>query len=187
MEPKQLLTFLHLAEKLKGVTRHAWTSNNTHEAVSSHSWRLALMAMCIKDEFKELDMDRVIQMCLIHDLGEAITSDIPAFLKTDADEQKEDESWKTIIDLLEGETKNLFISLLNEMNERKTKEAKLYKCLDRCEALIQHNEGDLSTWIDLEYELQFTYGKEDCEYFEYTKRLREAIDEESRLKIGGKL
>ena len=85
MDPKTLLTILHQAEKLKCVTRHCDTSSGRRESVAEHSWRLALMAMLLEDEFSHLDMSKVIRMCLIHDLGEAFTGDIPTFLKTDAD------------------------------------------------------------------------------------------------------
>ena len=70
MKPEILLEMLHTAEKLKDTTRHCYTSGGRHESVAEHSWRLALMAYWMKDEFPELDMDRVIRMCLIHDLGE---------------------------------------------------------------------------------------------------------------------
>ena len=183
MEPKEILEFLHLAEKLKGVTRHSWTSNGTHESVASHSWRLGLMAMCMKDHFPDVDMDKVIQMCLIHDLGEAITTDIPAFLKTNADEEKENEAWKIIFDHISGDVYIKFKLLFDEMQLMKSKEAQVYKFLDKCEALIQHNEGDIDTWLDLEYDLQFTYGIKECQYNEFTKQFREAIDFESKKKI----
>lgn len=48
------------------------------------------MAFFIKDEFPEADMDKVIKMCIIHDLGEAFTGDIPAFYKTEANEKAEE-------------------------------------------------------------------------------------------------
>ena len=89
MEPEKFLEILSVAERLKCNTRHSWTSNGRRESVAEHSWRLALMALLLKDEFSKLDMDRVIRMCLIHDLGEAFTGDIPTFLKTEEDEEKE--------------------------------------------------------------------------------------------------
>ena len=89
MEPKELLDFLHIAEKLKCNTRHSYTSNWRHESVAEHSWRLALMAFLMKDQIPGVDMDKVLRMCLIHDLGEAITGDIPSFEKTDANERTE--------------------------------------------------------------------------------------------------
>ena len=88
MEIRALLKALAAAEQLKNNTRHSWTSAGRHESVAEHSWRLALMAYFVKDEYPELDMDKVIRMCLIHDLGEAFTGDIPAFVKTEEDEER---------------------------------------------------------------------------------------------------
>ena len=90
MEVRALLDVLHIAERLKDELRHCETSRGRRESVAEHSWRLALMAFFMKDEFPALDMDKVIKMCLIHDLGECFTGDIPTFLKTAEDEQKED-------------------------------------------------------------------------------------------------
>ena len=90
MEPEKLLSALHLAEKLKDVRRHCTTSQGRPESVAEHSWRIALMAFFLRDEFPEADMDKVIRMCLIHDLGECFTGDIPVFRKTAADEARED-------------------------------------------------------------------------------------------------
>ena len=90
MEARKLLEALHVAERLKDVTRHCYTSGGRHESVAEHCWRMALMAYFVSDEFPELDMNKVIKMCLIHDLGEAFTGDIPSFLKNGDDEQKED-------------------------------------------------------------------------------------------------
>ena len=66
--------------------------------------------------------------------------------------------------------------LLEEMDALETKEAKLYKALDKLEALISHNESDLSTWIPLEYDLQLTYGQENMQFSEYLKEFRALID-----------
>ena len=81
MKPEELLSVLHTANRLKDTTRHCWTPGNRHESVADHSWRLALTAFFLRDEFPETDMDKVIKMCLIHDLGECFTGDIPSFLK----------------------------------------------------------------------------------------------------------
>ena len=79
MEPRELINFMAIAERLKCNTRHSWTSTYRHESVAEHSWRLTLLAYFVQDEFPEADMNKVIQMCILHDLGEAITGDIPAF------------------------------------------------------------------------------------------------------------
>ena len=90
MEVHALLDVLHIAERLKDELRHCDTSKGRRESVAEHSWRIALMALFMQDEFPELDMNKVIRMCLIHDLGEAFTGDIPSFLKTAADEDREE-------------------------------------------------------------------------------------------------
>ena len=91
MTPEKLLEILHLAERLKDVPRHCVTSGGRRESVAEHSWRITLMAYLVSDEFPEADIAKVMKMCLIHDLGEAFTGDIPTFLKTAADEAREEE------------------------------------------------------------------------------------------------
>ncbi len=183
MKPTIFLEILSVAEKLKCNTRHSWTSTGRHESVAEHSWRLAFMALLVRDEFAHLDMDKVIRMCLIHDLGEAFTGDIPTFEKTKADEEKEDQMFSEWIDSFPEPYRSEFQELLEEMQERATEEAKLYKALDNLEAVIQHNEADISTWLPLEYELQFTYGTDKVEFSEYLKELKAQIDQQTQSKI----
>lgn len=183
MEINTFLNFLHIAEKLKCNTRHSYTSTNRHESVAEHSWRLSIMAYFVKDEFPNADINKVILMCLFHDIGEAITKDIPAFEKTEKDEKIESNIVDSLISKLplpyKTELKNLFL----EMNEQITVESRLYKALDKLEALIQHNEADISTWLPLERELQLTYGTKECDFSDYTKRLRKTAKIESEQKI----
>lgn len=185
METREFLNLMHVAENLKNNTRHSWTSMGRHESVAEHSWRLALMAFFVKDEFPEADIDKVIRMCLFHDMGEAFTGDIPAFWKTSVQEKEESQvvfNWLESLPIPYGEElRELFI----EMEELKTPEAKIYKALDKMEALIQHNEADLSTWLPLEYELNLTYGAEQVQFSEYMKRLKEEIDRDTLEKIAG--
>ena len=100
MNPTELLSALHTAERLKDTTRHCCTSRRRPESVAGHSWRIALMAYWMRDEFPEADMDKVIRMCLIHDLGECFTGDIPTFRKTAADEADEERQLLAWVDTL---------------------------------------------------------------------------------------
>lgn len=184
MEIRAFLDFLHIAEKLKCNTRHSYTSSGRQESVAEHSWRLALMAYLVKDEFPDTDMDRVIRMCLFHDMGEAVTGDIPAFVKTARDGQVEDAAVRQLLERLPEPYRQETGELFAEMQEQKTTEAKLYKALDKLEALIQHNEADLSTWLPLEYDLQMTYGTKECGFSEYIRALRDTVREDSRKKAG---
>ena len=183
MEPTQFLEILHLAERLKNNTRHSWTSTGRHESVAEHSWRLCLMALLVRDEFPEADMDRVLRMCVLHDMGEAFTGDIPAFQKNASDEAHESAVLREWTDSLPAPYGAEFAALYDEMEALQTTEAKIYKALDKLEAVIQHNEADLSTWLPLEYDLQFTYGAEQVQFSEYFTRLKEAVDADTRAKI----
>lgn len=183
MKPAELLEFLAMAEKLKCNTRHSYTSSGRHESVAEHSFRLALMAYMVSDEVPEIDTDKVIRMCLIHDLGEAITGDIPSFEKTDSDEAAEDSAVSGFVNQLPEYWKKQLGEMYSEMNELKTPEAKLYKALDKLEAVIQHNEADISTWLPLEYDLQLTYGTEECSFNEYINSLRDEVKSVSEKKI----
>src|SRR2546422_11377854 len=77
-ELEGVLAFLRSAERLKTVTRSGWTSTGQRESVAEHTWRLCLMAMLLYDRAEGIDLARLLKMCLIHDLGEAIGGDIPA-------------------------------------------------------------------------------------------------------------
>ena len=73
--------------------------------------------------------------------------------------------------------------LYSEMDALETTEAKIYKALDNMEAVIQHNESDISTWSDNEFELNLTYGNDKVEFSPFLKKFREAIREETLHKI----
>lgn len=183
MQYKDFLSMLSVAEKLKCNTRHSDTSSGRRESVAEHSWRLALMAMLLEDEFPDTDINKVIKMCLIHDLGEAFTGDIATFYKTQADADKEDNLYLNWVETFPEIQKKQFQGLLAEMSALSTKEAKLYKALDKMEAVIQHNEADISSWLPLEYDLQLTYGAEEVKFSPYMTKLKEYIDEWTREKI----
>lgn len=183
MKPEELLSILSVAERLKCATRHCDTSTGRRESVAEHSWRAALMAMLIAPEFPQADMDRVIRMCLIHDLGEAFTGDIPTFDKTKTQEEQEDTLFAQWVNSFPEPTRGEFRELLAEMAALQTTEARIYKAIDRMEAVIQHNEADIRSWIPLEYELQLTYGQENAAFSPYLLRLREAIRAVSMEKI----
>ena len=186
MEARKLIDFLGIIEKLKCNTRHSWTSSGRHESIAEHSWRLAVMALLVAEEFPELDMEKVIKMCLIHDFGEAITGDIPSFNKTAADEKAEDEAISELLKQLPVALGDEFQALFQEMAELTTGEAKLFKALDNLEVIISHNEAPLDTWIPLEYTENLTYGTERVAHSEYLKELKEEIKRDTLRKIESK-
>ncbi|HML67561.1 MAG TPA: HD domain-containing protein [Clostridia bacterium] len=183
MQQRELLDFLRRLECLKTNGRHSTTVGGVTETVAAHAWRLAVLALLIAPEFPEVDGNKLIRMCLIHDFGEAITGDIPSFLKTKDHEETEESAVKALLSALpepqRGELSKLFV----EMDALATTEARLYKALDKLEAVIQHNESDICTWLPLEYELQQTYAQENAAEFPYLKELRALMLKDTLKKI----
>ena len=183
MQPRELLDILAVAERLKDTTRHCYTSKGRHESVAEHCWMMTMMAFLMKEKFPEVDMDKVIRMCIIHDLGEAFTGDIPSFYKTEADEKREETMLYDWVRSLPKEKADEMMALYQEMEERQTLEAKIYKSIDGLEAVIQHNFSDISTWLPNEYTLNQTYARERVGFSPYMTALREEMLKDTLQKI----
>lgn len=183
MTAQELLCILQTAEQLKCTTRHCVTSTGRRESVAEHSWRIALMAMLLREEFPQADMDKVIQMCLIHDLGEAFTGDIPCFEKTAAHTAQEEDRLRQWVAQLPSPLDRTFGQLYAEMEAMQTQEAQIYKALDKLEAVIQHNESDISTWLPLEYDLQMTYGQENVAFSPFLQSIKDENNRITQQKI----
>ncbi len=183
MKYNQYIQFLHKIEKLKCHTRHSWNSEGKRESVAEHSWRLAVMALLCADEYPELDMVKVLKMCLIHDFGEAVTGDIPSFYKTSAHEATEAKAVRALVRELPREMADEFVALYDEMDALATPEAKLFKALDNMEAVVSHNEASLETWIPLEFTENMVYGESSAAFSEWTQGLRAELRRESEEKV----
>lgn len=183
MKARELIEVFTVAERLKNTTRHCYTSAGRHESVAEHSWMCTLLAFFMRDEFPDADMDKVIKMCILHDLGECFTGDVPAFDKNQGHEQREE----TLLDGWVGTLPEPYCSemrkLYDEMIARQTMEARIYKAIDNLEAVMQHNLSDLSTWIPLEYELNLTYGDDKVAFSDYLMTLRQEIRKDTVEKI----
>ncbi len=103
MRPETLLDFMGVAEHLKCNMRHSRMTDHRRESVGADTtYRLCVFAWLVKEEFPDCDMDKVMKMCLFHDLGEALTGDIPAFVKTDDDRETEGDALTLLTAMLAG-------------------------------------------------------------------------------------
>lgn len=185
-----IVVFESLYSDSKELTVHADIEDEAQtvtvivpESVAEHSWRISLMAFLLRHEFKDIDINKVVDMCLIHDLGECFTGDIPTFVKTDSDRDVEDSLLNQWVKTLPAELSEDIAALYKEMDAQETKEAKLYKSLDKLEALIQHNESPLDTWSENEFELNKTYAFDTVAFSSWLTELREVILEDTMKKI----
>ena len=142
-----------------------------------------MFAWLVEDAFPECDSDRVMKMCLLHDMGEAVTGDVPAFEKKEEDRMTEKDAIYQIAEVLPDKKRKEFLMLLEELEASETMEAKIVHALDKMEAIIQHNEASIDTWVPLEYDLQLTYGQEQAKAHPYLERLRELIRQDTLDKI----
>ena len=185
MQARKLIDTLVLAEKLKDTMRHCYTTNGRRESVAEHCWMASLMAYLMKDEFPNVDMDKVVRMILIHDLGECFTGDVPVFNKTEADEQKEKELLYGWVKTLPEDFSKEMMALYEEMEKLETMEARIFKAIDGMEAVLQHNISDISTWLPNEFDLNQTYAMDRVGFSQYLKEVREELRKDTLKKIEG--
>jgi putative hydrolases of HD superfamily len=184
-----ILELIKLGEKLKSEMRHSWLSNGRQESVAEHTWRVSLMAMLMESYLTEkVDSAKLLKMIIIHDLVEAEAGDIPAFdtMKDSAvKEQKElneRKSIERIRDMLDNPLGKELYELWHEFEEKETYEAKVANALDKLEAQIQHNEADISTWIDVEHRMSFMMDKH-VEFDSALQIFKDIIEYEADLKL----
>ncbi|WP_090635350.1 HD domain-containing protein [Neobacillus massiliamazoniensis] len=185
-EYKNLISFIKEVERLKNVTRTAWTSEGRQESVAEHSWRLSLFAMVLEDYFKDIDFNKVLRMSLVHDLGEAYDGDISAKVVVDVQEKlkKEEQGIMKLTEALPKVLQQELIMLWQEYNSGKTNEAKLVKAIDKIETIIQHNQGDNPA--DFDYHFNLEYGKKLSDFHPIIQTIRELVDKETIHKIDEK-
>ena len=179
----KVIRFIKEIENLKSVTRTAWTKTGRRESTAEHSWRLAMLLMVLREDFKDLDIDKAIKMSLVHDLGELYDGDISAKLQNDNDNkaEMEEKAMRRMLTILPENLAENIYDLWKEYNECSTKEAKLVKAMDKLETIVQHNQGNNSEDFDYEFNLQ--YGKQyfmDNEILEY---MRYIIDEDTKESV----
>lgn len=170
------LRFIREVERLKSVERTAWTSSGRRESTAEHSWRLALLAMVLCGEYPRLDRLRVLQLALVHDLGETYDGDIPAVAQGDpaAKERVERAAVERLAGCLPEGTGRELRGVWEEYEACRTPEAKLVKALDKAETILQHNQGQNPSGFD--YGFNLGYGAEWFRADEMLQRLRGLLD-----------
>lgn len=180
---KKYLEFIKEIERLKSTLRTAWTACGRQESTAEHSWRLALFAAVCCHEFPELDREKVMMMCLVHDLGEIYSGDISAALMPDSEDKHEQEQQDVAkaVSMLPEPCAVQIQALCREYNAGETPEARFVKAMDKAETIIQHGQGKNPP--DFDYNFNLSYGKV---YFENDGRLaelRDMIDEDTKRRM----
>lgn len=176
----QTLQFLREAEKLKNVCRSAWTSGGQPENAAAHTWRLCLMALVFEKNFPQVNFGRLIKICIIHDLGEAIGGDIPAIRQKPGEDKAgpERRDLLTLLEPLPEPVRSEILALWDEYEAATSPEARIAKALDKLETILQHNQG--ANPPDFDYGFNLGYGKKFTDADPLTAAIRRILDEETR-------
>jgi putative hydrolase of HD superfamily len=182
ISPDQLdgvLAFLRDAERLKTVTRSGWTSEGQRESVAEHTWRLCLMAMLLYGGAPDVDLARLLRMCLVHDLGEALGGDVPA-PEQQAAAPKAGQERADLLRLtapLPAPLREEIVELWDEYEAAATPEARLAKGLDKLETILQHTQG--KNPADFDYAFNLVYGRRFTAGDPLLEALRARLDAET--------
>jgi putative hydrolase of HD superfamily len=180
-----ILEFLRATERLKVVTRSAYTSEGKPESVAEHSWRLCLMALVLREEFADIDLAKLLAMCVVHDLGEAIGGDVPAPEQarrraanpgaTKAAQERED--LLTLLAPLPDSLRKTITALWDEYEAAASPEARVAKALDKLETILQHTQG--ANPRDFDYRFNLGYGRAFTAEHPAIVTLRAVLDHET--------
>jgi putative hydrolase of HD superfamily len=174
-----VLTFLRSAERLKTVARSGWTSEGQQESVAEHSWRLCLMAMLLYGRVPGIDTARLLKMCVIHDLGEAIGGDVPAPVQQGGGPKAEQErrDLLQLIAPLPLRAREEILELWDDYESAGSAEARIAKGLDKLETILQHNQGKNPP--DFDYVFNLEYGARYTAVDPIMSAVRESLDRET--------
>lgn len=177
------LDFLREAERLKNVLRSGHTSVGRPESTAEHSWRLSLMAIVFADALQDLDLLKVLQLCVVHDLGEAIHGDVPAIHQHAHPDKSAQERCDLLqlTHMLDTQVRNTLVRLWDEYEAAATPEARAVKALDKLETILQHNQG--ANPPDFDYAFNLGYGQRYMQAAPLFTTLRALLDAQTRQRM----
>lgn len=172
----QILDFLRAAEQLKSTLRSGYTAQGRPESTAEHTWRLCLMAMLFEDAYPNIDHHRLLKLCVIHDLGEALHGDIPAIHQDPAVDKaiEERRHFLELLTPLPADKQRDLLALWDEYNAAVIPEARLAKAFDKLETVLQHTQGRNPP--DFDYAFNLGYARQYTDFDPITRALRAEID-----------
>jgi putative hydrolases of HD superfamily len=179
------LEFIRATEVLKVTYRSGRTSDGRTESVAEHTWRICLMCVVLAPHFPDVDFARLVKICIIHDLGEAIGGDVPApeqarRLVENPDARKsanERRDLLTLLTPLPALQRDEIVALWDEYEAAATPEARLAKAFDKLETMLQHTQGINAP--DFDYRFNLGYGRAYTAGHPVIEALRAVVDGET--------
>lgn len=185
-DPETCLAVLQRAQRLKDTLRSGRTADGRAESTAEHSWALCLLVLLCEPELErdKIDILRLLKLCILHDLGEAITGDTPAIdASTHQDKgSAERAGLQQILAGLPLAQQSQLLDLWDEYCAGQTREAALAKGFDKIETMAQHVYGAQATGFD--YEWNLAYGRRWTDHTIWLAKLRAALDTQTRAAAG---
>jgi putative hydrolase of HD superfamily len=186
-ELEGILSFLRATEELKNTLRSSRTSNGRHESTAEHTWRLCLIVLVFEKQYPELNILKLLKICVIHDLGEAISGDIAAVDQVESVDKgaNERKDLQVLIQPLPERLRIEILELWDDYENASSEEAKLAKAFDKIETILQHTQGKNPE--DFNYKFNLTYGKKYTDYDALTLAIRALIDKDTKALADGNI
>ena len=161
---KKQMEFSLEIDKEKNIFRQTSLSGHGRkENDAEHAWHMAIMAYLLREYAnEEVDITKVMLMCLIHDIVEIDAGDTYAYdaegLKTQ--KAREDAAKQRIFSMLPDDQKTEFISLFDEFEQAESAEARFAHSMDNLQPLMLNNSNGGSDWIEHGVRADQVYGRQ---------------------------
>ncbi|GFI08261.1 MAG: HD domain-containing protein [Lachnospiraceae bacterium] len=161
---KKQLDFALEIDKEKNIYRQTHLSGRgRNENDAEHAWHMAVMAYLLREYAnEEVDITKVMLMCLIHDIVEIEAGDTYAYDAENLKTQKarEDAAKEKLYSMLPEDQKREFTALFDEFEEYKTPEAKYAHAMDNLQPLILNDSNNGGDWKDHGVTAEQVYGRQ---------------------------
>lgn len=161
---RKQLDFSLEIDKEKNIFRQTHLSGHgRNENDAEHAWHMAIMAYLLREySNEEVDITKVMLMCLIHDIVEIDAGDTYAYDEEARRTQKarEDAAKERIFSLLPDDQKQELTALFEEFEENKTPEARFARAMDNLQPLILNNSNGGGDWKEHDVSSSQVYARQ---------------------------
>ena len=162
---KKQLDFALEIDKEKNITRQTHLSGHgRNENDAEHAWHMAIMAYLLREYANEnIDIGRVMLMCLIHDVVEIDAGDTYAYDEKGLSTQKEreDAAKERIYSLLPEDQKKDLIALFDEFEAYETPESKFAHTMDNLQPLMLNHSNGGNDWKEHQVNESQVYARQE--------------------------
>ena len=149
---QHLVDFILELDRLKGVERRTKViALGRHENSAEHSWHIAVLALSLAPYAEEpIDVQRVVRMLLVHDVGEIDTGDTIVYADEGLADRKAAElaAVRRIFGMLPGDEADAFLSLWQEFEDAETAEARFAHAADRAMPVLMNLANNGQSWVE---------------------------------------